>query len=704
MRVSKILFFVMLWASVSVILPLRAQDLPIKWGEIPREDLEMKTCPDDSNASAIFLCDYGESYFGDELEINFKRVMRVKILTAKGLEKGTVIASLHTGDGLEKISNIEGVTYNLNDKGEIIATELKSKDIYEEKVNDNVTKYRFALPALTPGCVFELQFKIKSAPFYWWYMRDWTFQHDEPVRWSEYRMRFPKKIGYCIIKLGYERFIVEDKVDTTQYFGGSNSVNYFYGRNIVPCWQYRWAVKEVPALRDEPFMTTIDDYANKVEVQLSGYVNWGGGVEQVLTSWDKLAEDLAKDKKYLRCMNETRSIKKQTDAIIAGLQTPEEKMIAIYNWIARTIVSSGDGIYAKEDLDDVLEAKKGKVPDITFLFLTMLKYAGIEGNPVLLSTRDNGLIQESYPILSQFNYVIARVNLGGKTYFLVPSDVNRPWDLLPSRVLGTRGFVVKEDAFEWVAVTSPKKYVSTSLASVTLDANGEVKGTLETLAKDYAGVNFRKKLDKGKTIDVVKEKFDTELNGFAVDSVSVDGKDSVSQPVKMKAWISSSTYAQVNGDMIYINPFMMDRYKESPFKSRNRKFPIDFPYQFNETMVFNIQLPDSFEVKEKVTSHEYYFRGDQLYYFVDSKVDGNIVQLISKFQINTNTVKSAYYDQLRDFYNLVVASQSEQLVLQKIHPPVVPVPEVRPVKDTPVSATPDPKAQQNKLAKKKSKK
>ena len=162
-----------------------AQELPIKWGEIPRADLEMKSCPEDSNASAIFLCDYGESYFGDELEIIYTRYVRVKILTTKGYEKGTVVARLHTGDGLEKLTDIEGITYNLNDKGNIESTELRSKDIYKDEASENVTRYRFTMPALAPGSVFELRYTIKAAPFYWSFMRCWTFQLDEPVRWSE---------------------------------------------------------------------------------------------------------------------------------------------------------------------------------------------------------------------------------------------------------------------------------------------------------------------------------------------------------------------------------------------------------------------------------------------------------------------------------------------------------------------------------------
>jgi hypothetical protein len=703
MRQNNYLFLVLLFVSFVYTFSVHAQEPPIKWGEIPRADLEMKNCPSDSNASAIILCDYGESYFGDELEIIFTRHIRVKILTTKGYEKGTVVARLHTGDGLERITDIEGVTYNLNDKGEIISTQLRSKDIYKDEVSENVTKYRFTMPALAPGSVFELRYKIQAAPFYWSYLRGWNFQWDEPVRWSEYRMRYPRKIGYSIIKLGYERFAVDETADTNQFFSGGTSVSYFKGMNIVPCIQYRWAIKDAPAIRDEPYMTTVDDYINRIDIQLSGYVDWAGVIEYHLTTWEKLAEELQKDGNFYRSIKDTRRITKLAEGLTAGLQNPIDKMKAIYNWLSKSIVCTGDGMYAVDDLDDILEAKKGRVPDITFLFLSMLKSIGMEGSPVLLSTRDNGMIQESYPIVSQFNYVIAKVKVADTTYLVDPSDVLRPWDLLSSRVLGVRGFVVNEKSFEWINVSSPKKYTYNAVANVTLDENGGIKGSIDNSLLDYAALNIRKKLNKSKDIDVIKENFDADINGLTIDSSLVEGKDSVEQRIRLMAWISSSAYAQASGDMIYINPHIMYRFKENPFKKKTRKFPVDYPFLYNQTMVYNIQIPDSFEVKDNLPGHVYSFRGDMLSYSVHSQVDGKHIQILCKFQINTPAVKESSYEQLRDFYNLVVTSQSEQIVLQKIHP-APPPQEVKPVESKPEIQPTSPQVDKTKTAKKKSKK
>ncbi|MGA9292499.1 MAG: DUF3857 domain-containing protein [Ignavibacteriaceae bacterium] len=173
---------------------LYSQEPPIKWGEIPQVDLEMKSYPKDTNATAVILCDYGESDIDDDFNIIFDRILRVKILNRNGYKWGTLSIVLNTKDHLEDISNIEGVTYNLDDNGKIAATELDNDDIFEEKIDDDHTGYKFTLPNLKPGCIIEVKYKIISRSIY--FIQSWTFQHDEPVEWSEYRVFFPPNIVY----------------------------------------------------------------------------------------------------------------------------------------------------------------------------------------------------------------------------------------------------------------------------------------------------------------------------------------------------------------------------------------------------------------------------------------------------------------------------------------------------------------------------
>ena len=670
--ITAFLFFLALFSANAY-----SQEPPIKWGDIPRADLEMKSYAVDTNASALILCDYGESSFGEDLQIIFTRHLRVKVFTPKGYAFGTVKVGLHVGEVSERLRDIEGITYSLTGNGEVITTKLEKKDIYQEEVVDNYTRYRFTLPALTPGCVFEIRYTINGGSFRWWEMRDWVFQCSEPVRWSEYRMKFPKKVAYNIVKRGYEPFAVSDIDGVTELYSGTLALSYLKGNGMTPCTQYRWAVKDAPAIRDEPFITTVSDYVNKIDVQLSGYIDWSGEVVNVFRTWDKLAEELSKHKNFYRKIDNTRKVKKQTTAITENLTTPREKLIAIYNWISHSIVCTHDAVYADKDGNDVLEEKKGNSSEIAFLFLSMLKCAGIEGYPVILSTRGNGKLQDVYPMISQFNHVLVKTLIDSTSYYLDATEPDCPWDMLPVKVLGSKGLVIMDKRNEWVQLQSLKYFGYDASANISLKNDGSLHGTLAASYCDYAALAKRSKLKEKKDIEVVKEAFNAETTGLIVDSVSISGGDSIGMPLGMKAWVSSQAYTQINGDYIYVNPHIISTMKDNPFTLKNRKFPVDFAHAYSIVTTNSIELPDSFEVKENIKDHEYSVGGNQLTYASRSRVEGRQLKIFTKFNIKEVLIKPGYYEQLKNFYARIVDAESEQLVLSRIHPPVATVPEVK---------------------------
>ncbi|MGE5796722.1 MAG: hypothetical protein ACM34N_08050, partial [Ignavibacteria bacterium] len=89
-----------------------AQKTPIEWGEISTEDLMMTSYPPDTNATAVVLCDYGETYFNDKADLEYNRHLRVKILTPAGYDWATHSVVIYTKKGIEWISDIEGITYS----------------------------------------------------------------------------------------------------------------------------------------------------------------------------------------------------------------------------------------------------------------------------------------------------------------------------------------------------------------------------------------------------------------------------------------------------------------------------------------------------------------------------------------------------------------------------------------------------------------
>lgn len=78
--------------------------------------------------------------------------------------------------------------------------------------------------------------------------------------------------------------------------------------------------------------------------------------------------------------------------------------------------------------------------------MAMLRYEDINADPVLLSTRSHGNTYSMYPILSQYNYVVARADIDGKIYYLDASEPRLGFGRLPLRCYNGPARVINKDA------------------------------------------------------------------------------------------------------------------------------------------------------------------------------------------------------------------------------------------------------------------
>jgi len=143
------------------------------------------------------------------------------------------------------LHDVEGITYSLDERGNVVKSELQQNDIFREKIDDKNLRFKFTLPGLKPGCVLEIRYIIESKDP--WRMRDWFFQCSEPTRWSEYRIRFPKAFIYNAVTRDMNgtssttfgtrfRLFAGDAQDLLSETGSKAVIR-------------RWAVQNAPAIR-----------------------------------------------------------------------------------------------------------------------------------------------------------------------------------------------------------------------------------------------------------------------------------------------------------------------------------------------------------------------------------------------------------------------------------------------------------------------
>lgn len=133
--------------SISIILLLitliaKAQDSPVKFGEITKDDFTNKICPIDSTAHAyyIFNCGRTRLFKNGETKLATTKHLRVKIVDNQGFDwADTYIPLFDMGVKADKVSKIRGYTYNLEDD-KVVKSKLSNDHIVTEKISEDFSE------------------------------------------------------------------------------------------------------------------------------------------------------------------------------------------------------------------------------------------------------------------------------------------------------------------------------------------------------------------------------------------------------------------------------------------------------------------------------------------------------------------------------------------------------------------------------------
>jgi hypothetical protein len=192
--------------------------------------------------------------------------------------------------------------------------------------------------------------------------------------------------------------------------------------------------------------------------------------------------------------------------------------------------------------------------------------------------------------------------------------------------------------------------------------NGVMKGHFEQRATYSESCNLRKYV----SAKSVNEYFRPFAKSFSMETklsnTEIEDLDNYESPVKIKY---DFEMAPESSDILYINPIFTESVTENPFKSHERLYPVEMPYVINEVYTMNMSVPDGFEVAELPKSAIVNFNETegQFQYFV--QVDNNRIQLRLKLVLAKATFSAEDYNALRDFYDMIVKKQAEQIVLKK---------------------------------------
>lgn len=600
-------------------------------------EMNMSVYPKDSSAKAVIVFNKGEVTLDDRLSATIKRHLRIKFFDQTEINDWANMTVRLSRSG-SSITKVKGTAYNL-ENGIIVESKMVDDAIFKTKINRYFEEVKFAVPNVRAGTVIEFSYTIKTSASS---LPSWQFQYKIPVIETEYKASIPSYYDFRQDVIGYlepeHTIATKGRLET-------------------------WSLKDVPAFKEEPFMTAIDDYISRIDFHLSKVEIPGGETIYVLKTWGNVVSGLMEEEDFGGQIRGSNFLSKILEQEIGEEKDSQKIITKLYEYVKRSVDwNEYTDVIPDHLFRKVLDDKKGSSSEINLLLVTLLKKAGLEAYPVALSTRNYGAIRAFVPKINQFNDLICSVMINEKRILLDATDKYLPMNALPLRCMNEVGLLIDENKAEWIPIQSTRSRLTVT-TNVTISELGELIGDLKINREGIAASNCRSTIKTKGEKDYVKDLFSGK--SWEVQKSSFENIDNGNGAITEAHTIAITDHIQDVGERIYFNPLVYGIQEDNPFKTEVREYPVDFGTSFEDIILSKVTIPAGYDVEELPQSKAFALPAGAGKFFYSTNKTGNIITVTCQLIINKGKFMPEEYHILREFYTQVVAKQGEQLVLKK---------------------------------------
>ncbi|SFK88081.1 DUF3857 domain-containing protein [Proteiniphilum acetatigenes] len=627
----------------------------LDFGRVTQYEMVMKEYENDPDADAVILYNQGEYFYSGNYEqggflLRMKKQIKIKILKQSGVQYANFEIPIFNGNsGWESIESVEGTTYNI-DQG-FTQTKLETRNIFEEKVDDDVRVKKIALSDVRPGSVIELSYTIVSP--YFFNMRRWYFQQKIPVIFSHLKYKAIPYYEYAYILKG------TDKLDIFTATTPSNEIQFrnLRYREVI----YNFGMNNLPAFKDEEFISSVDDYMININFQLSKFHHPNGGSRDIMTTWPAMCDEFLKNDYFGKYI---KDVEKQAPKIMSGIElkdkSAQEKIEIITEFVKSKYRWNGfSGKFADTNLKDFLKQQSGNTGNINLLLAGLLKSEGIEAYPVILSTRGNGTISFSHPFQQFFNYVIVLTETDSRIVLLDATDPLLYYAVLPEKCMNVEGLVIKPQSEEWITIQ--QKTSSTLQKNLKLEINPETN-TIQTealylstgpdayrLRSTYLG-------DPDNLIRYLKER-----EQITATDMKLPETTALNKPFTF--FFRFESPVDNHSGKLFIHPFCSLSLNKNPFRQSSRALPVDLVYLQGEAYKSTVVIPEGYKV-EYIPENES-IENDLISFSYSTFITGDQIVFNTQFNLKQFIIQPEEYGELKDDFNKMIKCLSDLMILVK---------------------------------------
>lgn len=583
---------------------------------------------------------------------------RVKIFKKDAAEDFlTVEVPLRSKNGdRELLSGLKAITYNF-ENGKVTSTSIDKESKYKSNEYKNVDITKFAFANVKDGSVVEYKYKINT-PFY--YMIPKVMVEDTaPIRYMEYVFDAPKYLGYNI---NYKGTLAPThrKLGEENIYGGEYQV-------------YRFAYENIKAYKDEKYVYNINNFRTSIMAELNStnfplrtnnsYSTMQGGYKSYASTWEDVRKNVMQDDNFGIELKKMNAVKNLLPIDIKNIENPQEKAAAILKYVQKNYTwNKESNAFTENGIRNLIDKKIGNAAEINLLLVMLLRNENINANPIMLATKNRGLLTAYSPSVTLFNYVIAGADFNGKLMvYDATSKLSLP-NILPPRAYNYYGYMMSDKDAKQIDIAPEVKSQTFLDVTAQLLPDGSFTGQFKDRDTKLYALVASESYDKDQD-NYIKEYKDTYK--FPLENMKSGLKNDGDFETSFS--FNSDTFTDGIGGKMVFNPLLFLFRKNHDFDQKDeRRSPIEMLTGYDRIKKVTITLPQGYAFESVPKSKKFRTEDNSIVYNYVVTQNGNSITVESTTTISDAIYPAGFYPAFKQIFDNITNMEAQTVTLKKL--------------------------------------
>jgi len=618
-----------------------------EWLPISPEELKMTSLPEAPGAPAIYLYRQVDRNDQESHEYNY---VRIKILTEEGRKNADVEIPFFKESG--DIRGIKARTIRPDGSVANFDGKVYEKTVVKVKGLRYLAK-TFTLPDVQVGSIIEYHYTTTWDQYIYFRESVWILSDELFTRSAKFSL---KSLSGYAMRWSWPRGLPTGTVPPKDDHG-----------------TIRLETKNIPAFQAEDFMPP----PNELKFRVEFIYTQENDEKEPDKFWKKEGKKL--NDQVESFVGKRKAMEQAVAQIASPNDSPEAKVQKIYARVQQLRNLSYEAEKTEQEAKRAKQKDTNNVEDvwkhgyadgrqIDWLFLGLVRAAGVEGYAVLVSRRSNYFFNPSLMNPNQLNDNVVLVKLNGKDVYCDPGTAFTPYGLLPWSETAVKGLRLDKDGGSWVMTTLPDSSVSRieRKANLKLRDDGTLEGKLTIV---FAGLEaLYRRLDERNEDEASRKKYlEDTVKEYVPSGIEVEltnkpdwgssaDKLVAEYDLKVPGWVSGA------GRRVLLPVGFFSATEKHLFDHADRTHPVYFEFPFQKFDEVTIELPLGWQVSslppakiQDARAIKYTLKADE------SKGTLHVTRVLD---VDILLVDTKLYPTLRSFFQIVRTSDEQQIVLQ----------------------------------------